>query len=79
LYSTIWFALSDPAGLPSDIAQKVNAEMVRLMAKPEVQQRLQQDGLVADSMTIDQLKAFIISEQARWKSPIERAGLMGKL
>jgi tripartite-type tricarboxylate transporter receptor subunit TctC len=79
LISTIWFTLSGPAGLPNGITQKVNAEMVSLMTKPEMQQRLRQDGLIADPMTVDQLKAFVVSEQARWRQPIERAGLMGKL
>ena len=78
IVATIWFSISGPAGLPNDIVQKVNREMVRAMTKPEMQQRLRQDGLVADPMTVEQLKAFIQSEQARWKPAIERAGLVGK-
>ena len=78
IVANIWFSISGPAGLPNDIVQKVNREMVRAMAKPEMQQRLRQDGLVADPMTVEQLKAFIQSEQARWKPALERAGLVGK-
>jgi hypothetical protein len=29
-------------------------------------------------MSVDELKKFIASELARWKGPIERAGLVGK-
>jgi len=78
IVANIWFTISGPAGLPNDIVQKVNAEMVLAMSKPEMQQRLRQDGLVADPMTVEQLKAFIQSEQQRWKPALERAGLVSQ-
>src|SRR5258708_30501142 len=34
--STTWFSLSGPAGLPRDILQKVNREIVKTTARPEV-------------------------------------------
>jgi tripartite-type tricarboxylate transporter receptor subunit TctC len=76
--ATTWFSISGPAGLPNDIVQKVNREIVRGLAKPDVQQRLRSDGLVTEPMTVDELKKFIESELARWKGPIERAGLAEK-
>jgi tripartite-type tricarboxylate transporter receptor subunit TctC len=78
IVATTWFTISGPAGLPADITQKVNREIVRAMAKPEVQQRLRLDGLVSEPMTVEELKKFIESELARWKPVIERAGLVGK-
>lgn len=78
IVATTWFSISGPAGLPNDIAQKVNREIVRGMARPEVQQRLRLDGLVSEPMTVEELKKFIASEQVRWKPAIERAGLVGK-
>jgi tripartite-type tricarboxylate transporter receptor subunit TctC len=76
--ATTWFSLSGPAGLPNDIVQKVNHEMVRGIAKPEIQARLRLDGLVSEPMSVDELKTFIASELARWKPAIERAGLVSK-
>ena len=78
IVANIWFSISGPAKLPNDIVQKINGEMMRAMSKPEMQQRLRQDGLVADPMTVEQLKAFIESEQTRWKPALERVGLIGK-
>jgi tripartite-type tricarboxylate transporter receptor subunit TctC len=56
----------------------MNAEMVRAMNKPAMKQRLAQDGLVADPMSVEQLKALIQSEQQRYRPALERAGLVGK-
>jgi tripartite-type tricarboxylate transporter receptor subunit TctC len=78
IVGTTWFSLSGPAGLPNDIVQKVNREMVRGLSKPEMQQRLRADGLVSEPMSVDELRKFIESELARWKPAIERAGLVGK-
>ena len=76
--ATVWFTISGPAGLPNDIVQKVNRELVRAMSKPEMQQRLRQDGLVADPMSVDEIRQLIVSETARWKPVIEQAGLVSK-
>ena len=78
IVATTWFTISGPAGLPADITQKVNREIVQGMTKPETQQRLRSDGLVSEAMTVEGLKKFIESELVRWKPAIERAGLVGK-
>ena len=78
LVSTTWFSLSGPAGLPKDIVDKVNREVVRSMQKPEVQERLRRDGMIALPMSAAEFSAFIDEETARYKPAIERAGLVGK-
>jgi tripartite-type tricarboxylate transporter receptor subunit TctC len=77
LVATTWFSISAPAKLPRDIAEKVNREMMRTMALPDVQAKLQRDGLIAQNMTMDEFGKFIAFETARWKPVIERAGLVG--
>jgi tripartite-type tricarboxylate transporter receptor subunit TctC len=76
LVSTIWFSLSGPAGLPDDIVQKVNREIKRAVNRPDVQQRLRQDGMVSETMSTEEFRKFIEAETARWKPAIERAGLI---
>jgi tripartite-type tricarboxylate transporter receptor subunit TctC len=76
LVSTTWFSLSGPAGLPDDIVQRVNREVVRAMTKPEAQRRLQQDGLIAEPLDPGQFRRLIAEETVRWKPVAERAGLM---
>ncbi len=79
LVATTWFTISGPAKLPTDIVQKMNREIIRAVSKPEVQQRLRQDGLVADTMSVEELKTHIDAETARWKPVLEQVGLIGKL
>lgn len=78
LVSTTWFALSGPARLPKDIVDKVNREVVNGLAKPDVQQRLRQDGLLAEAMGVEQLRTFIHAETERWRPIIEKVGLVGQ-
>jgi tripartite-type tricarboxylate transporter receptor subunit TctC len=78
LVSTTWFSLSGPAGLPKDIVDKVNREVVRSMEKPEVQERLRRDGMIALPMSAEEFGRFIDEETARYRPGIERAGLIGK-
>ena len=78
LVATTWFTISGPAKLPPDIVAKMNREIVAAVSKPEVQQRLRHDGLIAEAMSVEQLKAYIDAETARWKPVLEQAGLIGK-
>ena len=78
LVATTWFTISGPAKLPPDIVEKMNREIVAAVSKPEVQQRLRHDGLIAETMSVEQLKAYIDAETARWKPVLEQAGLIGK-
>ena len=49
MVATTWFSISGPANLPKDIAEKVNHEITRAVATPDVQARLQRDGLITRS------------------------------
>jgi tripartite-type tricarboxylate transporter receptor subunit TctC len=78
MVATVWFSISGPAGLPKDIAEKMNTEINRAIEAPGVQERLTRDGLVADPMTLDAFNKFIVSEMATWKPALAHAGLLGK-
>ena len=78
LVATTWFTISGPAKLPNDITQKMNQAIIGAVSKPEVQQRLRQDGLIAEAMSVEQLRAHILAETARWRPVLEQLGLVGK-
>jgi len=78
LVCTTWFSLSGPAGLPADIVQKVNREIANTTAKPEMRQRMQQEGMVTEALTPEQFKALIERETKLWRPVIEKAGLVDK-
>jgi tripartite-type tricarboxylate transporter receptor subunit TctC len=75
LVSTTWFALSAPAGLPKPIVDKVNGEVNKAFAKPEVQSRLRTEQIIFEPMSPEQFTAFVGSELARWKPVAQQIGL----
>ncbi len=78
IVSTTWYSLSGPAGLPDDIVQKVNRAVAEGMATPEAQQRLKQNGLISEAMSVTEFRKFVDSEITRWKPVVEQAGLVEK-
>jgi tripartite-type tricarboxylate transporter receptor subunit TctC len=77
LVCTTWFALSAPAGVPADIVAKVNREVVKALARPDVKKRLTQDQMITEPMTPEQFSAFVQAELERWRPIARHAGFKG--
>jgi tripartite-type tricarboxylate transporter receptor subunit TctC len=71
-----WFGLFAPAGTPADIIEKLNAEVQKLGADKEFQEKVLAPYMMTPiaSSTRD-FAAFIRSEAAMWKAIIEQANL----
>lgn len=72
---TAWFALVAPAGTPTEIVGRLNAEALRTMAKPDLLARLGALGLEAQTSSPQGLGEIIRAEISRW----ERIVREGKL
>ena len=66
-----WAALVAPIGVPDAIVDKINADMNRVMARPDVVKRLQEIGAYMVGMSRQELTGFIRLEQDQWH-PIVR-------
>jgi tripartite-type tricarboxylate transporter receptor subunit TctC len=77
LVGTTWFALSGPLGMPKDIVNKLNRAVQMAIAAPEMQARFRRDGIIAQPMNADEFTKFVAAENIRWKSLIDRVGLVG--
>jgi tripartite-type tricarboxylate transporter receptor subunit TctC len=73
LVASEWYALLAPAKTPKPIVDKLNAEIGRIIAIPNIGDRLQ--GLEPISSTSQDAKSFITSEIARWGPVIKKLGL----
>jgi tripartite-type tricarboxylate transporter receptor subunit TctC len=78
LIDNTWFGFSGPAKLPDDIVAKLNRAVVAAVALPDVQERFRQNGFLAQPMTAREFTDFVAAENAKWRSVIEHAGLVGK-
>jgi tripartite-type tricarboxylate transporter receptor subunit TctC len=76
--TSIWFSLSAPAGLPKEIADKVNREVSTIMSSAAVKQKMLEQGMITEAMTQAELKSLIDREHLRWKPVLEKAGLIQK-
>src|SRR5687768_17343204 len=50
LVGITWFSISGPKGMPKEIVEKLNKEIVRIMALPQVQERLARDEIVTEPL-----------------------------
>jgi tripartite-type tricarboxylate transporter receptor subunit TctC len=68
-----WFALVAPAGTPKDVVLRLNAEVTRLVAQAEVQQRFADLGMTVAGGTPDALDTYVKSEIGKWAKVIKDA------
>ena len=72
---TTWFGLFGPTALPKDIVAKLNAEVIRILALPDVRERLYNEGAESSRLTVDEFSAFVRADAARWANVIKAAGI----
>src|SRR5216683_756622 len=70
-----WFGLTAPAATPREIVQRLNAEVRKALAAPDLQRRFSELSLSVDPSTPEELDAKIKSEAVRWAEVIRRAGI----
>jgi len=73
--ATLWFALMAPAGLPANIADRLNKETIDILNSSEMRETLAQQGFVADPGSPDALAAQIRGDIAKWRDVIAKAGI----
>ncbi len=72
---TSWFGLLAPAGTPTAIVNRLNAESVKAMALPDVTGALRKLGFDAMGGTPDQFAAHIKSEVDRFTKLVKATGI----
>ena len=70
-----WIGLFAPAGTPSDIVAKLNAEVQKIMRSPDVQKRLEAEGARFIPTTPAQFAAFQKEELVKWAKIIKDANI----
>jgi tripartite-type tricarboxylate transporter receptor subunit TctC len=70
---TSWYAFFGPAAMPKATISRIHADIGRVAAEPDFQERLAGEGAETDPMTLEQFARFIRDESARWAKVI-RAG-----
>jgi tripartite-type tricarboxylate transporter receptor subunit TctC len=69
-----WGGMVGPAGMPADIAAKLNAEITQALRQPDVAEKLAALGSEPGSMTSAEFGRFIQDEAAKWKKLVVSTG-----
>lgn len=69
-----WFGVFTTAGTPKDVVAKLNAEIVRILAMPDVREKLIGIGMDPVSMTPEQFGDFVRADIAKWAKVVKSSG-----
>jgi tripartite-type tricarboxylate transporter receptor subunit TctC len=72
---SLWYGIVAPAGTPAPIVQRLNAELVKVLAMPELRETLAKQGADAAGGSPEQFAAFMREETARWGEVVKQAGI----
>ncbi|MDQ6880918.1 MAG: tripartite tricarboxylate transporter substrate binding protein, partial [Pseudomonadota bacterium] len=61
-----WFGLVAPPGTPRDVVARLNTEVVKILAMPEIRQRLVEGGSEVIGNSPEEADRFLQAEIARW-------------
>ena len=70
-----WFGLFAPAGMPQPLAERLNAEVKKSLASPDVRAKLDQQGLTTVGGTSAELKAYMKQEVPKWGKLLKNANI----
>ena len=69
-----WIGFFAPAGMPQDLVNRINSEVSRALAAPEVRERLAQVGLDWRANTPGEFAAFLREEVQKWAQAVKDSG-----
>ncbi len=72
---TAWFGVFAPARTPRSVIDRLNTEFVKILAMPDVRQKLANHGVQAGGGTPDALRDFLVSDIEKWGKVIRDAGI----
>lgn len=70
-----WGGLFGPAGLPRDVVDRLNREMVKVLGRPDIREQLGRLAFDAQSSTPDEFRSFVRDQLGTWKSVAKQAGI----
>ena len=71
----LWYGLSGPAKLPSDIVARLQGALQKIAVMPDFQQALKQVGFLSTPMTAQAYSRFILDENTKYRKIAGSAGI----
>ncbi len=72
--AVIWLGLIAPKGTPAPIVNRLNAEITKIVNRPEVRQEWAKQGAIPMVMTPDEFGRFLADDIAKWDRIVKISG-----
>jgi tripartite-type tricarboxylate transporter receptor subunit TctC len=73
-----WHMMVAPAKTPRDIVAKLHAELLDILALPEIETEILRLGMLPfENRSVEGLQDFVKSETVRWGKVVQQAGIAG--
>jgi tripartite-type tricarboxylate transporter receptor subunit TctC len=72
--ATSWFALLGSPGIPRDVQMRINAETLKVLAMPDVKEKLAGLGLDINTGTPEALTTLMQAETVKWAKVVKESG-----
>lgn len=73
--ATIWLGIMAPAGTPKEIVDKLNAEINKVIALPDVKEAWAKQGAVPMPMTPAEFDKYLRADIEKWANVVKASGL----
>lgn len=71
----VWYGFQAPAGTPKTIIARLNAESNRVLAMPDVKEKLTAASIESAGGSPEHFASFIKTELAKWGPVVKAAGV----
>ena len=72
--STIWLGLMAPAGTPRAVVNKLNAEVNRIVSRPDVKVEWAKQGAAPMNMSVDEFTQYLRDDIEKWARVVKLSG-----
>ena len=69
-----WFALTGPANMPPAVVATLNREVQRIMAQPDIREKMATLGFDSMPMGVTESPAYVSTQLGRYKAMVQAAG-----
>ena len=71
--ATVWYGLMGPSKMPPAMVQRMNEDINKVLAMPDVQEKMEQYGAEDGGGSTEKFAAFIKTEQQKWALVAQQA------
>ena len=72
--TTIWLGVMAPAGTPKPAIDRLNAEIIKIVSRPEVRKTWNEQGAEPMSMTPGEFEKYLNDDIAKWAKVVKASG-----